>query len=62
MPELCEVPGCNAECPPGSNICSYHREIFDEDVNPSMTPIDKAWKIIKNGIVSWCSANVSTIH
>jgi hypothetical protein len=49
MPELCEVPGCNAECPPGSNICSYHREIFDEDVNPSMMPIDKAWKIIKEG-------------
>ena len=35
----CRVPGCNAICPPNSDLCSYHREIFDEDVHPSMGPI-----------------------
>ena len=46
--DLCRVPGCNAICPPGSDICSYHREIFDEDVNPTLpSPMHKAMEFLK---------------
>ena len=24
---ICKIPGCNATCPPGSDICSLHREL-----------------------------------
>jgi len=41
----CRVPGCNAICPPNSDLCSVHRELFDEDVNPA--PIYRAMEFLK---------------
>ena len=61
--QLCRVPGCNAVCPPGSDLCSYHREIFDEDVNPSIGPIaiHRAMEFLKShqygptGLLKYCN-------